>query len=133
MRYILPSTVTDEDIAGIPQVLNIKGSKADPQFDLYIGRQCNMGGWKLSKSKWFNPYKGDDACGQYYMHILNSPELMGSLIELKGMKLGCWCDPKPCHGHVLQHIYIQYVLHGVPDGVIYNQEVGKEPLVVRGV
>lgn len=24
--------------------------------DVYIGRACNMGGWRLSQSKWYNPY-----------------------------------------------------------------------------
>lgn len=23
---------------------------------------------------------------------------------LKGKVLGCWCDPQPCHGHVLARI-----------------------------
>ena len=23
------------------------------------------------------------------------------LAELDGMRLACWCDPQPCHGHVL--------------------------------
>jgi len=26
------------------------------------------------------------------------------LAELDGMQLACWCDPQPCHGHVLARV-----------------------------
>jgi hypothetical protein len=34
-------------------------------------------------------------------HLRASPELSGRTGELSGRTLGCWCAPKPCHGHVL--------------------------------
>jgi hypothetical protein len=37
----------------------------------------------------------------YMEYILNSPELMASLHELKDKRLGCWCKPKICHGDIL--------------------------------
>lgn len=75
--------------------------------DIYIGRAMNMGGWKLPKSKWSNPFKVKDhsspkvACELYREYILKSP-LMKDLEELRGKTLGCWCKGKhECHGDVL--------------------------------
>lgn len=73
-------------------------------FDVYIGRP----------SKWGNPYSHlpgtiaefsvktrDEAIVMYEFWIRQQPELLADLHELKDRVLGCWCDPKPCHGHVL--------------------------------
>lgn len=72
--------------------------------DIYIGRQCYMGGWTLPKSKWYNPYSvkqyGKDAIPLYEQHIRSS-NLMNDLGELLGMRLGCWCKPAACHGDIL--------------------------------
>jgi len=80
------------------KIINIrfhdKGNKDSYQ---YIGRP----------SKWGNPYSigkdGDRAevIEKYRKYILNSPELLKALPELKGKRLGCWCFPLPCHGDVL--------------------------------
>jgi hypothetical protein len=33
-----------------------------------------------------------------YREWLNAqPELLAKLHTLKGLRLGCWCDPLPCH------------------------------------
>lgn len=37
---------------------------------------------------------------KYRQYVLES-HLYDDLEELNGKILGCWCDPKPCHGHVL--------------------------------
>jgi hypothetical protein len=76
-------------------------------YDVYIGRP----------SKWGNPYKigmrvaGIDhpitrveAVQLYEALILADPELLDDLPTLKGKILGCWCDPLPCHGHVLARL-----------------------------
>ena len=66
-------------------------------FDVYIGRG----------SIWGNPFKiGPDGTRKeviekYREYILNNPELMAKLPELKGKVLGCYCKPKACHGDVL--------------------------------
>ena len=75
--------------------------------DVYIGRECYMGGWKLPRSIWHNPfsvknYGLQNALNMYEQYLCNSPELMGQLYTLQGKTLGCWCDPNPCHGHILQ-------------------------------
>jgi hypothetical protein len=70
--------------------------KREP-YDVYIGRG----------SKWGNPFvlgrDGDrtEVIGKYTKYLVNNKELMGSLHELKGKTLGCWCSPKACHGNVL--------------------------------
>lgn len=66
-------------------------------YDIYIGRP----------SKWGNPFTiGKDGTRKeiiekYRKYILSNKELLGSLDELEGKVLGCWCKPKSCHGDVL--------------------------------
>lgn len=76
--------------------------------DVYIGRAMNMGGWRLAKSKWANPFKLSDyghdrkkVIEAYESYVRTKPELMSSLHELEGKTLGCWCAPETCHGDVL--------------------------------
>jgi hypothetical protein len=81
---------------------------------VYIGRNLNMGGWKLPKSKWGNPftvkeYGRDEALRQYREYILATPQLFNSLSKLGGKILACWCHPEPCHGDILVDLYKQYV------------------------
>jgi len=87
----------------------------DP-YDIYIGR--GKGG------HWGNPFTHKDgtmaqvkvasreeAIDKYREYILEKPELLSKLPELKGKVLGCWCagkepltaEDKPfrCHGQVL--------------------------------
>lgn len=72
---------------------------------VYIGRP----------SKWGNPFSHRDgtiakyrvatrkeALTRYEKYLLDSPELMESLHELKGKVLVCWCKPKACHGDILK-------------------------------
>ena len=72
----------------------------DP-YDIYIGRR------RGEKGKWGNPYvKGKDGTRnevieKYAKWIVNQPELMAALHELKGQRLGCFCKPFRCHGDVL--------------------------------
>lgn len=101
----------------LPRVVRLrrKGGRVVADCDLYIGRECTMGGWNLPASKWANPYSlhyhsRDVVLRKYEQHILNHPELMAALPELSGQRLGCWCHPKPCHGDVLVKLFRQNVL-----------------------
>ena len=75
--------------------------------DVYIGRACNMGGWRLPNSKWANPFtvkkegSAEVAVSKYREYLLNKPALLKDLDELRGKTLGCWCAPRACHGDVL--------------------------------
>ena len=67
------------------------------KFDVYIGRG----------SKWGNPFvigvdgNRQNVIAQYKSYLLNNPELMNALPELKGKTLGCYCSPLACHGDIL--------------------------------
>lgn len=91
-----------------------RGGKVVQGCDVYIGRAINQGGWSLSTSKWHNPFKRLEdsrdaklaAIAKFEEHLLNSPQLLRDLPELRGKTLGCWCKTHPdvpCHGDVLKH------------------------------
>jgi len=73
--------------------------KREP-YDVYIGRP----------SKWGNPFKSgrdgtlEEVLEKYEQYIMNRPDLLAALHELKGRTLGCWCKPKPCHGDILARL-----------------------------
>lgn len=87
---------------------------------LYVGRNLNMGGWRLSKSKWHNPFKvskykncsenerRQNSLNEYKAYILSKPELLKDLYQLAGFKLGCWCKPKICHADILVELFNIY-------------------------
>lgn len=76
-------------------------------FDVYIGREVPERG--IRGSKWGNPFAmADDSdherervIAAYREWVVTQPELMSSLEQLRGRRLGCWCRPKRCHGDVL--------------------------------
>lgn len=61
-------------------------------------------------SKWGNPFRigvdgtRSEVIEKYRDYILSNPDLLGSLHELAGKDLGCWCKPLPCHGDVLEEL-----------------------------
>ncbi len=77
------------------------------EYDVYIGREVPEMG--IDGSKWGNPFimndesdtERDRAISEYRNWIVDQPQLMASLEELRGKRLACWCAPKPCHGNVL--------------------------------
>lgn len=77
-------------------VVNIRTDK----YDVYIGRP----------SKWGNPFiigkdgSRKEVLEKYRKYILNKPELLKDLPELKGKRLGCYCKPFPCHGDILEEL-----------------------------
>lgn len=93
------------------QVVRIqrKGGQIVQNCDVYIGRQCSMGGWNLSQSKWHNPFtvkeygSAELVCIKYEQYIRSS-KLINDIEELRGKTLGCWCKPSPCHGDILTKI-----------------------------
>jgi len=87
----------------IPVVVNITRSG----YDIYIGRKTK----RHCASKWNNPfYIGKDGARgevikKFEDYIKRKPELLDSLNELEGKRLGCWCKPLPCHGDVLVKLF----------------------------
>ena len=66
-------------------------------YDVYIGRG----------SKWGNPFvvgrngTREEVIEKYRVHLHASRDLMDSLYELIGKRLGCYCAPQACHGDLL--------------------------------
>jgi hypothetical protein len=89
----------------MPQVLNYKhGARPGPNC-VYIGRA--MPRYGLRGSKWQNPYNiprdgdRDQVVDMYERWMMQLPELLTALPELRGKDLVCWCAPERCHGEVL--------------------------------
>ena len=76
--------------------------------DVYIGRA----GRGRRDTGWGNPYRMEGtsqkarllAVTAYAAMLEQHTELRGRTGMLSGMKLGCWCAPLPCHGHLLAGI-----------------------------
>lgn len=72
------------------------------KYDVYIGRG--------NGSIWGNPFQigidgnREQVIQKYMDWLLTKPDLILKVSELKGKVLGCWCDPLPCHGHVLSNL-----------------------------
>lgn len=79
-------------------------------YDVYIGREVPEHG--IPDSKWGNPFVLQDdsdaelqrSLNAFRAWVVSQPELMNSLDELQGKRLGCWCAPKACHGDVLAEL-----------------------------
>ena len=77
----------------VTTVVNIRIS----HFDVYIGRP----------GKWGNPFiigkdgTRDEVLAKYREWVLSRSDLLASLEELRGKRLGCFCWPEPCHGDIL--------------------------------
>jgi hypothetical protein len=102
-----------------PRVVHLKrkGGEQVVFCDVYIGRAMNMGGWRLTKSIWANPFtlaKLDNdrakVIAAYEAHLRNTPLLIAALPELAGKTLGCWCVPEACHGDVLVKLFEELVV-----------------------
>jgi len=78
--------------------------KKEP-YDVYIGRPSKWGNIYSHKSGTLAQFKVNgiqEAIDKYEKWLLNNPELLKDLPELKGKVLGCWCKPfHACHGDVL--------------------------------
>ena len=63
------------------------------------------------RTKWGNPFRIDPTCSReqavaryradLWRRIREGEIALEELAELDGCWLACWCDPLPCHGHVL--------------------------------
>jgi hypothetical protein len=69
-------------------------------YDIYIGRG----------SKWGNPFKigidgtRTEVIEKYRQWLYTQEELITSIPELRGKRLGCYCHPKACHGDMLAEL-----------------------------
>jgi len=74
-------------------------------YDVYIGRVNRY--YELPKSKWANPFSigrdgnREEVIEKYFHYLMDQPQLLKDLPELRGKVLGCWCKPLSCHGDLL--------------------------------
>lgn len=84
------------------KVVNVR---KDNDCDVYIGRA----GRGRRDSGWGNPFRmqGNSlktrlrAVASFAELVRTHPEMHALTGSLSGLRLGCWCAPEPCHGHVL--------------------------------
>jgi hypothetical protein len=94
-----PPLYVEEQFA---KVVNVAGGQ---DCEVYVGRP----GRGRRDTGWGNPVRmgGNSiksrigAVVGFADHLRASTELSGRTGELSGRTLGCWCAPRPCHGHVL--------------------------------
>lgn len=69
-------------------------------YEVYVGRP----------SKWGNPFvigphgTRQEVIAKYREWLLQQPELIAALPELRGKVLGCHCWPAECHAEVLARL-----------------------------
>jgi hypothetical protein len=79
-------------------------------YDVYIGRAVPRA--RLKQSPWANPFRISSSynramvIAQFRDWVIGSDDPRALWIrehvhELRGKRLGCWCYPEDCHGHVL--------------------------------
>ena len=90
----------------MPKIINMHGRHGQvPEDAVYVGRAEGRVG--LRKSKWANDYRVgcdgtlDEVIEKYRAWLLQQPDLLAALPELRGRDLACWCAPKRCHAEVL--------------------------------
>lgn len=82
---------------------------------VYVGRRWTMGGWDLPGHPLRNPFVHDtpgkkrdgtraEVMSMYRAYLLERPELLELVTELRGRTLACWCAPELCHAHVLAEL-----------------------------
>ena len=78
-------------------------NKRNSLYDVYIGRG----------SKWGNKFvigidgTRTDVVLKYERWIITQTNLLNSLHELEGKRLGCFCKPLACHGDILVKLILE--------------------------
>jgi len=117
--------VRNEDFS--TQVVNLRQCGKD--YDTYIGRAHSSAKYGLlSKSPFSNPFSLSTSIpgevgqlmrsavvGKYLIwFVTRTPLLVVQAKELKGQRLGCWCAPMICHGHI-----VAWAAEGLLDELIW--------------
>lgn len=83
-------------------VVNMRGTRDNPKHDVRIDRRSRWGNPHYLE----NPHDDDErrACIRAYARWLAHADqswILEDIDQLRGQRLGCWCAPRVCHGHVL--------------------------------
>lgn len=90
------------------------------EYDIYIGRPSKWGNpfsWLPNTLAQYRVSDRQESLSKYREYVLNSPELIGSLPDLKDKVLGCWCNPLPCHGDILIELIESSRSHSGQNGI----------------
>lgn len=97
------------------KVLNkYKATEAELENSVYVGRPSIFGNpFTHLKGKTAAKYKvstREEAIESYREWVENGEGhyIIEHLHELKGKNLVCWCDPLPCHAHILMELIEKY-------------------------
>lgn len=100
-----PLTYHEEVIrAAHARVVNVHH---ETPYDVYIGRSRSG----EPPNVWANPYaldeRGREVCILRYLEHVQRTKLYQRAHELKGLRLGCFCSPLACHGHILAELALE--------------------------
>lgn len=77
-------------------------------YDVYVGRPTIWGNPFSHRDETSARYKvetREQAIAEFERYLLSKPALVAKVkAELRSKVLACWCDPLPCHAHVLARI-----------------------------
>jgi hypothetical protein len=103
------------------QITKVRNMDTGQEFDVYIGRN----------TPWGNPFPiehgSSDATRKivvdkfriyFQQEFLDKPENLKKLKMLRGLRLGCHCKPKECHGDVIANYLNDYF-----DSVEQDQQI----------
>lgn len=113
------------------EVVNVKVKYIRPEYhnlkewcqdstNEYIGRAgvvfIDKQRYPKKSSIFANPFKvkkyGREEClnkyREYIINKIDNESLIDELKRIKNKRLGCWCAPEPCHGHVLMDLIHNY-------------------------
>jgi len=73
-------------------------------YDVYIGRPSQFGnpfpldnpGDKRERAAVIDQYRV-----YFEQRVSEDGEFRAAVARLRGLRLGCWCAPRPCHGDVI--------------------------------
>lgn len=101
----------DPTVVSIKGRIQVFGARLEHAPHLqYIGRACTMGGWRLARSIWANPFSvretgSAEAAVDAYKAWMLEPErawLRDRIGVFRTLSPACWCrDGQPCHGRPL--------------------------------
>lgn len=112
LREMRAERMPDLPVVRRTTVVNLRGRMNDQSYAdvVYVGRAMHSGGWHLPRSEFANPFHigahgtREQVVVAYRRWLLEQPELLARVAELRGQRLGCWCAPQACHADVLAEL-----------------------------
>jgi len=106
------TTKPETPLATVVNITRVKG-KRRVKYDVYIGRKTRIHGDSIFRNQFRIGKDGtrSEVIEKYRQWIMGEAFIDNEQIrraaililipEMKGLILGCWCKPEPCHGDIL--------------------------------